>query len=142
MEDFKPAPTCVIRFASIGDFSEFMSTLHPNDQDLVMTAIESILRPYGKALIDEGWLKDLGGELFEFRVGPTRRKIRRRTNQNLHNFFDADLLVRIFCLFDAETEIVILHSYDKTIDRSRSTQKSEISIARELLLKTRSSLEF
>lgn len=142
MNDVKGMAPCTIRFAFFDDFSKFMSTLHPNDQDIVMTAIELILRPYGKALIDEGWLKDLGGGLFEFRVGPTRRKIRRRTNQNLDNFFDADLLVRIFCLFDTETEIVILHSYDKTIDRSRSTQKSEISIARELLLLTRSSLEF
>jgi len=113
-----------------------------NDQELVTSAIQKILKLDGKSLLNEGWLKDLGGDLFEFRVGPTRRKVHRRANQNMDNFFDSDLLVRIFCLFDTETEIVILHSYDKTTDRSRSTQKSEIARARELLLNTRSSLEF
>lgn len=48
-------------------------------------------------------------------------------------FFDSELLVRIFCTFVSETEIVILHFYDKTHDRTRSTQKSAIEAARNIL---------
>jgi len=133
---------CTIRFADAAKFKAFVTGLHPNDQELVTSAIQRILKLDGKSLLNEGWLKDLGGDLFEFRVGPTRRKVYRRSHQKPENFFDTDLLVRIFCTFVSETEIIILHFYDKTSDRSRSTQKAEIAKARELLLNTRSSLEF
>jgi|GEM_PF-984914 len=141
MEDFKPAATCVIRFADAAKFKTFITGLQPNDQDLVTSAIQKILKLEGKSLLDEGWLKDLGDDLFEFRVGPTRRKVYRRSHQKPENFFDTDLLVRIFCTFVSDREILILHFYDKTSDRSRSTQKAEIAAARDRLVAVRSSLE-
>jgi hypothetical protein len=142
MNAVKSTAPCTIRFADAAKFKAFVTGLQPSDQELVTSAIQKILKLDGKSLLNEGWLKDLGGDLFEFRVGPTRRKVHRRSHQKPENFFDTDLLVRIFCTFVSETEIIILHFYDKTSDRSRSTQKAEIAKARELLLNTRSSLEF
>jgi hypothetical protein len=133
MQDFNSSPPCEIRFADAAKFGAFLSDLQPAVQDLITGAIRNILRLDGLSLLADGWLKDLGDGLFEFRVGPTRRKVRRRSRQDADNSFDSDLLVRIFCTFISETEIIILHFYDKTQDRTRSTQKSEIETARELL---------
>ncbi len=133
MDDYAALLPNEIRLASPTNFEAFISRLEPLDQRIVIRAIRDLLQPFGLALLDEGWLKDLGADLYEFRVGPTRRKVLRRTIQNEADFFDSELLVRIFCTFVSETEIVILHFYDKTHDRTRSTQKSAIEAARNIL---------
>jgi hypothetical protein len=46
----------------------------------------------------------------------------------------AALLVRVFIVFDGPSRIVVLHAYDKTLDRERDSQQAQIAIAQQNLL--------
>ena len=89
----------------------------------------------GLFLLDTNWLKAITPPLLELRIGPTIGTVLARVGLADHEWHrQAALLVRVFIVFDGPSRIVVLHAYDKTLDRERDSQQAQIAIAQQNLL--------
>ena len=127
-------PRATVSYFDESSFNAFVSNLEPGPRRAVTHATE-ILLPSGLMVFDTKWLKPLAPPLMQFRIGPTLGAVL-GVNDLANNQWNrlAPLLVRIFVVFDGPSHIVVLHAYDKTLDRERNSQQAQIAIAQANLL--------
>ena len=115
-------------------FDLFVSNLDAGSRRAVTDATERLL-PQGLMVFNTKWLKALTPPLMQFRIGPNLGAVL-GANDLANNQWNrlAPLLVRIFVVFDGPSRIVVLHAYDKTFDRERDSQQTQIAIAQANLL--------
>jgi hypothetical protein len=122
-------PRATVSYFDESSFEAFVSSLEPGPRRAVTHATE-ILLPSGLMVFGTKWLKPLTPPLMQFRIGPTLGAVL-GVNDLANNQWNrlAPLLVRIFVVFDGPSHIVVLHAYDKTLDRERDSQQAQIAIA-------------
>ena len=127
-------PRATVSYFDVSSFEAFVSSLEPGPRRAVTHATETLL-PSGLMVFDTKWLKPLTPPLMQFRIGPTLGAVL-GVNDLANNQWNrlAPLLVRIFVVFDGPSNIVVLHAYDKTLDRERDSQQAQIAIAQANLL--------
>ena len=115
-------------------FVGFVSSLDDGSRRAVTDATERLL-PQGLMVCNTKWLKALTPPLMQFRIGPNLGAVlgaNDLANNQWHRL--APLLVRVFVVFDGPSRIVVLHAYDKTFDRERDSQQTQIATAQSNLL--------
>ena len=94
-------------------------------------AIVHVLAEQGSQLLGTAWLKSLGKNLFEFRIRHTASQIVKEASPSAKSDGErSKILLRVFVAFPSQSQVLILHGYDKGSDDSRSRQQKEIAIAR------------
>jgi hypothetical protein len=97
-------------------------------------AIDHVLAEQGIQLLGTAWMKSLGKNLFEFRIRHTASQIITETSPNTKSNNERNkVLLRVFVSFPFQSQILVLHGYDKGSDDSRSRQHKEIALARSRL---------
>ena len=98
-------------------------------------AVKYILGAQGHNVCESQWGKPLGKGLYEFRVGQSISAICKSANISLPAGVDLNHkpLLRVFFTVEGEKVLLLLAGYDKGGDPSPKRQKSEISLARQLL---------
>jgi putative component of toxin-antitoxin plasmid stabilization module len=114
------------------NFSKFVRSLSPVKQRTLEASIDKILLVHGFRLIDGDLIKNLGGGLYEYRVGPTSTRMMNKAGEGT-KVTHQKIALRVFLAFEANRLIVLLGSYDKGANDSKSKQQSEITKARRLL---------
>lgn len=115
-------------------FRAFVTTLDDGPRRAVTFATVNLL-PRGLMVFDTKWLKPLSPPLMQFRIGPNLGAVlgaNDLADNQWHRL--TPLLVRIFVVFDGPSRIVVLHAYDKTFDRERDSQQTQIATAQSNLL--------
>ncbi len=124
--------TWELHLADVSGFTRFVKSLTPIKQRTLEASIDKILLIHGLELVDGDLIKNLGGGLYEFRVGPTTTRMMNRAGNS-----DMDthqkIALRVFLSFEGNRLIVILGSYDKGANDSKSRQQSAIAQSRRLL---------
>jgi hypothetical protein len=122
-------PRATVSYFDESSFDVFVASLESGPRRAVTHATEFLL-PRGLMLFGTKWLKPLTPPLMQFRIGPTLGAVL-GVNDLANNRWNrlAPLLVRIFVVFDGPSHIVVLHAYDKTLDRERDSQQAQIAIA-------------
>lgn len=132
--DDSQLPKASISYFDRPAFREMVDSLAPPARQAVTYAMKSILLD-GLFLVDTNWLKAITPPLMELRIGPTIGAVLSRVDVGDHQWHrQAPLLVRVFIVFDGPSRIVVLHAFDKTLDRDRDSQQAQILIAQKNLL--------
>jgi hypothetical protein len=127
-------PRASISYFDEATFDAFVTSLPSESKSAVAAAMETVLTE-GLFLLDTNWLKAITPPLLELRIGPTLGAVLARVGLADHEWHrQAALLVRVFIVFDGPSRIVVLHAYDKTLDRERDSQQAQIAIAQKNLL--------
>ena len=127
-----------LRLADAASFAKFVRSLTPAKQRTLEASIDKILLVHGFELVDGDLVKNLGGGLYEFRVGPTTTRIMNKAGLE-SKIPHQKIVIRVFVSFEADRMIVLLGSYDKGANDSKSKQQSEIAKARQILKAWKSS---
>lgn len=127
-----------LRLADAASFAKIVKSLTPAKQRTLETSIDKILLVHGFELVDGDLVKNLGGGLYEFRVGPTTTRMMNKAGLE-SKIPHQKIVIRVFVSFEADRMIVLLGSYDKGANDSKSKQQSEIAKARQILKAWKSS---
>ena len=127
-----------LRLADAASFAKFVRSLTPAKQRTLEASIDKILLVHGFELVDGDLVKNLGGGLYEFRVGPTTTRMINKAGLE-SKIPHQKIVIRVFVSFEADRMIVLLGSYDKGANDSKSKQQSEIAKARQILKAWKSS---
>ena len=127
-----------LRLADAASFAKFVRSLTPAKQRTLEASIDKIMLVHGFELVDGDLVKNLGGGLYEFRVGPTTTRIMNKAGLE-SKIPHQKIVIRVFVSFEADRMIVLLGSYDKGANDSKSKQQSEIAKARQILKAWKSS---
>jgi len=98
---------------------------------VVGTAMREILEEEGINVCGTGFGRQLGGGLFEFRVGG-------KLSDFVESFEgtrlpDEKILVRVFCHAHGDKLVLLLAAYDKLAQPSKAHQNQQIELARKRL---------
>ena len=126
------SPSWELHLVDPSGFARFVKSLSPVKQKTLEASIDKILLVHGTDLIDGDLIKSLGGSLYEFRVGPTSTRMLNKAGEEGKTPHQK-IAIRVFLTFETNQVIVLLGSYDKGANDSKSKQQSEIEIARSLL---------
>lgn len=124
--------TWELRLADVSGFARFVKSLTPIKQRTLEASIDKILLIHGLELVDGDLIKNLGGGLYEYRVGPTTTRMMNKAGESGKETHQK-IALRVFLSFEGSRLIVILGSYDKGANDSKSRQQSEIAQSRRLL---------
>jgi hypothetical protein len=132
------SPAWELRLADATGFAKFVKSLTPIKQRTLEASIDKILLVHGFELVDGDLVKPLGGGLYEYRVGPTTTRMMNKAGLE-SRIPHQKIVIRVFMAFEADRIVVLLASYDKGANDSKSKQQSEIAKARQLLKEWKSS---
>jgi hypothetical protein len=125
--------TWELRLADTTGFARFVKSLPPPVKQRTLEAsIDKILLIHGPELVDGDLIKNLGGGLYEYRVGPTTTRMMKRAGEGGTDVHQK-IALRVFLSFEGSRLITILGSYDKGANDSKSKQQSAIANSRRLL---------
>jgi hypothetical protein len=124
--------TWELRLADASSFARFVKSLTPIKQRTLEASLDKILLVHGLELVDGDLIKNLGGGLYEFRVGPTTTRMMNKAGEGSKETHQK-IALRVFLSFEGIRLIVLLGSYDKGANDSKSKQQSEIAQARRVL---------
>jgi hypothetical protein len=124
--------TWELRLADATGFARFVKSLTPIKQRTLEASIDKILLIHGLELVDGDLIKNLGGGLYEYRVGPTTTRMMKRAGEGGKDVHQK-IALRVFLSFEGSRLITILGSYDKGANDSKSKQQSAIANSRRLL---------
>ena len=121
-----------LHLADAASFAKFVKSLTPAKQRTLEASIDKILLVHGFELVDGDLVKNLGGGLYEFRVGPNTTRMMNKAGLE-SKIPHQKIVIRVFVSFEVDRIVVLLGSYDKGANDSKSKQQSEIAKARQLL---------
>ena len=127
-----------LHLADAASFAKFVKSLTPAKQRTLEASIDKILLVHGFEVVDGDLVKNLGGGLYEFRVGPNTTRMMNKAGLE-SKIPHQKIVIRVFVSFEADRIVVLLGSYDKGASDSKSKQQSEIAKARHLLKAWKSS---
>jgi len=114
---------------------KWIDGLSDQKAEAVIVALQEVLAVNGISLASGGWLKPLGGGLYEFRIRHSKNEIQamyKVANWDLVGRAEA-ILLRVFVAFEGEKLIVLLGAYDKGKNDKQGFQQAQIEIARKRL---------
>ena len=106
-----------IDYLDFAKYTRFVGGLERVNQQHVDQFLIGLEKADARQLFSSDRVKSLGQGLFELRI---EKK--------------PDLLVRIFFCVENKGSLLVLHAYDKTLDRERDSQQAQIAIAQANLL--------
>jgi hypothetical protein len=108
--------------------------LTPTQRRAIGVAMAEILQAEGIAVCRNGYGKQLGNGLFEFRLRHDAAEILRSLGKHARPEPGHErILLRVFCHAYGDRIVLLLGGYDKGVDPSRTRQQREIAEARRRL---------
>lgn len=104
----------------------FYIELNQEQQNLILSAFEEFVIPYGPELLQTKWMSKILGELYQLRI------------RRYGNYPEKRVLLRVYLHFYSQNQGIVLSGYDKRKDSSRERQEFEINRAMDLLAQWRS----
>jgi len=111
-----------------------MKGLEKPKQIALFVALYYLLAENGLDLSGSLWLSRVDSEIYELRLGKTTTSIFSKSRvSRVPAVKSSTILIRVFCHFYDENEILVLGAYDKGRDSNPKRQREEILKASKLL---------
>jgi len=128
------SPKWNIEFLDIRSFDKFMKGLEKPKQVALFIALYYLLAENGLDLLGSPWLSRVDSAIYELRLGKTTASIFSKSRvSRIPAIKSSPILIRVFCYFYDENEILVLGAYDKGRDPNPKRQRQEILKASNLL---------